>query len=125
MNDGLWNTAGNDGIFSCILDDTILGTQRKNNGNDSLPQETVDQLIAVGLKYKKRCKQLSKELANLTKQHDDLKHTNTVLDGKNNNIIKLLQEQEVTLNQQYINDINMLKEEKNIEIEMEINCNSN
>jgi len=118
MNDGLWNTSSNDGIFSCILDDTILGSQRKNNNNNnSLPQETVDQLIAVGLKYKKRCKQLSKELANLTKQHDELKHTNAILDGKNNNIIKLLQDQEVTLNQQYINDINMLKEQKSIEIE--------
>ena len=115
MNDGLWNSNSNDGIFSCVLDDTILGSQRKNN--DTLPQETVDQLIAVGLKYKKRCKQLSKELANLIKQHDELKHTNAILDGKNNNIIKLLQDQEVTLNQQYINDINILKEEKTIEIE--------
>jgi hypothetical protein len=117
MNDGLWNTSSNDGIFSCILDDTILGSQRKNNDNDVLPQETVDQLISVGLKYKKRCKQLSKELANLTKQHDELKQTNAILDSKNNNIIKLLQDQEVTLNQQYINDINNIKEEKTIEIE--------
>lgn len=117
-----WQQQSNDSIFSCILDDTILGSNKNNtnnidNDNDVLSKETIDQLIAVGLKYKKKCKNLTKELSNLSKQYDELKNLNSVYENKNKNIITLLQEQEIQLNQNYINDISILKEENNINIE--------
>lgn len=117
-----WQQQSNDSIFSCILDDTILGSNKNNtnnidNDNDVLSKETIDQLIAVGLKYKKKYKNLTKELSNLSKQYDELKNLNSVYENKNKNIINLLQEQEIQLNQNYINDISILKEENNINIE--------
>ena len=62
-NNIVWNndvSSSSDGIFSCILDDSIFN--RNSNNRDQLSQETVDQLIVVGLKYKKRCKQLNFDL---------------------------------------------------------------
>jgi len=115
MNSNIWNNnSGSDGIFSCILEDQIFNN---NTNKNALTQETIDQLIVVGLKYKKKCKKLQLELDNIKNEFNEIKNQNTILENKNNHYIKLLEEQESILNQQYINDINILKDEKMKEFE--------
>jgi hypothetical protein len=117
MNSNIWNNnSGSDGIFSCILEDQIFNNNNNTNKN-ALTQETIDQLIVVGLKYKKKCKKLQLDLDNVKNKFNEIKNQNTILENKNNHYIKLLEEQESILNQQYINDINILKDEKMKEFE--------
>ena len=46
-----------------------------------------------------------------------MEKTNKILEAQNNHYIRVLEDQEMNLNQQYINDINALKDEKAKEIE--------